>query len=71
MVVTDFDIVGVTIFEQKTDPPLVVNRNRILALTVAFERVQPIAWWNSEVAENGRRMNLFKLAEGPPRYVLR
>jgi hypothetical protein len=71
MVVTDFDIISVTIFKQKTDSPLVVDRNRISAVTVAFERVQPIAWWNFEVAENGRRTNLFKLAKGPPRYVLR
>lgn len=71
MIVTDFDIVGVTILEQKTDSPLVVDRNRILALAVAFEHVQPVAWWNSEIAENGRRIHLFKFAQGPPRYVLR
>ncbi len=66
MVIADFDIVGLTIPEQKADPPLVVDGNRVLALAVASKRMQPVARWNPEVAENGRRIYLFKFAQGPP-----
>ena len=35
----------------------------MLALAIASKRMQPVAWWNPEVAESGRRVYLFKFAQ--------
>ena len=71
MVVADFNIIGLAVLEQKADSPLVVDGNRMLPLAVASKRMQPIARWNPEVAESGRRVYLFKLSQGPLHNVRR
>ena len=71
MVVAHFDIVGLAVLEQKADSPLVVDGNRMLALAVASKRMQPVARWNSQVAKDGRRVYLLKLAQGPLHDVRR
>ena len=49
MVVHDLDIVCVPGSPPKTDTPLVVHANAVLAGTIATEFLQTIPRWNSKV----------------------
>jgi hypothetical protein len=40
MVIADFNIEGITIFESETDSPLVINRYGVLPLTIIGQPVQ-------------------------------
>lgn len=50
MVVTDFDIVGVSLFPAKADAPLVVDTDGRLPCAVACEFFKAVARWVGQVA---------------------
>jgi hypothetical protein len=62
MVVTDFDVVGVAVHETKTDPPLFVDRNRMLTFSITSQAMQPVARWDLEIAEISRSIDLLELS---------
>ena len=66
VVVTDLDVVGVPVDEPEADPPLVVDRDRVLASAVAFQCVEPIAGWNLQVVDLGREVHILELAAARP-----
>lgn len=55
VVVAKLDVVGITIEEPKADSPLVVDRDRMLALPVPVQRVKPIAWRHLQVSSRVAR----------------
>ena len=65
MVIRDFDIEGVTFQEAEADPPLVVDRNGVLALSVASQLVKPVPWWHLEIIQRRGQMDVFELASRP------
>lgn len=69
MVVTELNIVGVTIDETKADAPLIVDGNRVLACAIGFQRVKPIARRHSQVRQLRSDVNQFELPECAPRHV--
>jgi len=46
MVVADFYLIGIAVFEPKADPPLIVDSDRVLALAVIEQGMQAIAGRN-------------------------
>ncbi len=48
----------------KTDPPLVVDPNAVLALSVSPQRLQPVAGQRAKVLENGGRLQSVPLQTG-------
>jgi hypothetical protein len=44
VVIGDFDVVGIAIFPVKTDSPLIVNSDAVLAFPIAMQPFQAIAW---------------------------
>jgi hypothetical protein len=61
MVITDFNVVCVTILKPKTDPLLIVDGYRVLALAIIFKRMQPVARWISQVVKLRRKIHVLKL----------
>ena len=51
MVVADLDVKGVAILEPKADPPLIVDRYRVLTFAVTLQSVQAVAPWRLQVIE--------------------
>jgi len=51
MVVGYFNFVGVPTLPDKTDAPLVVDSDTKLTFAVAFELLQPVGGWDSEIIE--------------------
>ena len=64
MIVADLDVPGIAIHEPEADPPLIVHRDRVLALPVTLERKQAVAGWNSEVVQLGRQVDILELPRG-------
>jgi len=63
VIVAALDVVRVPANEATTDRPLIVDRDRALALPIIPERVQPIAWRYLEVVQLGREVDVFEFAE--------
>jgi hypothetical protein len=47
VIINDLDIVSVAVSPHETHPPLIIDTDAVLALTVAAKLLQPIAWWNA------------------------
>lgn len=71
VVIADFNIVCVAIFKDEADPPLVVDRDGVLYLSVALERVQPILRGRSQVIKPRSEINVLELASCAFRNVRR
>jgi len=67
MVVDDLDILGACSGPAKADPVLVVDADRMLSGTVAFERLEPVARRDSQVVQPTGDLQLTQLA---PRDLL-
>jgi hypothetical protein len=52
MVIDDLDVECTAIVPDKTDTPLIVNSNAVLARSLSFESLQRIAGRNLEIAES-------------------
>jgi hypothetical protein len=71
VVVADLDVVGVAVLEAKADPPLVVDRNGMLAGSISGEGVEPIAPRYPQILETDRQIEILELSDGAPPDVRR
>jgi hypothetical protein len=51
VVINDLDVGGVTILPSETDPPLVINQDPALTAPAAFELLQPVTGWDTQIFE--------------------
>lgn len=65
MVISYFNMIGVTLHVPKTNAPLIVDCNGVLSLPVAFEGMQPVARWNPQVTESCGVMNVLQPPDRP------
>ena len=63
MIINDLDLEGVAIFPSKTDAPLVINANAVLAGAIALEFLQPVARRDAKVLELLRSVNQAELPQ--------
>lgn len=62
MIIGYFHIIGVAIFPNKANAPLVVDGNGMLAGAVASQKMQAVAGWNFEIFESRRQIDVFQTA---------
>jgi len=63
VIVDDFDMRRSSLISDKADPPLIVDPNRMLSLTVRSKGFEPIARWHSKIAEHPGLIQKTKLSE--------
>ena len=51
MVINDFNLEGIAIFEVKADPPLIIDAYAVTASTIALQPLQTVIWRNSEIVD--------------------
>lgn len=51
VIINNFNLVRVPIFPLKTDPPLVIDADRMLSLAIVLERFQMVTGWRKKVFE--------------------
>jgi len=66
MVVCDFDFVGMAFLPLKTDPVLLVNSDAVLSFSIPREALQPVAWWNYQLSQHTRAVDLIQFSLGNP-----
>ena len=69
MIICDFDVIRVAVDERKAASPLIIYGNRVLSLSLTFQRVEPIAWRNLQVIERRGNVNVFQAAHGSSQQV--
>jgi hypothetical protein len=62
MVISDFDFVSIAVTPDKADAPLIVDANAELALAVAAECFQTIAWRRRQITKFDSNVQLAQLA---------
>jgi hypothetical protein len=71
VVVTDLDVMGVSIPPAEADPPLVVDSNAVLARTVPDQALQPVAGRHTEFLEPLGGIQQQQLAVSSPLNIRR
>jgi hypothetical protein len=69
VVVDDLDVLRPGRGPPETDPPLVINADAVLASTVTFECLQPVAWWNAKVIQDLGSIRHGEFAQRDPLQV--
>ena len=66
MIVGDLDIPGRAIAPYKAEPPLIVDANAVLALTIAAQSLQPVTGRHPQIVQLPGGINGQKLRAGAP-----
>jgi hypothetical protein len=64
MIICDLDIIGVSVDEAEAYPPLVIDGNRVLTLSIPPQPVQTVARGNSQVIEAGSIIDVLQASRG-------
>jgi hypothetical protein len=62
VVVTDIDIVGVSVNEPEADTPLVVDGYRMLSPAIVAQRVETVARGHFQISQACREVDVFEFA---------
>ncbi len=69
VIVAELEIEHIAVLEAEADPPLMIDGNGVLSSTSSPHRVQPIAWPDAQITQQGGRLDSLKLAECAVRHV--
>lgn len=69
VIIRNFDIVSITFNEPEADPPLIVDRDRVLSFPVSPELVESIAQRNPKVIQTRRQVDVLQLSPCPTQYI--
>ena len=64
MVVADGNVIGIFILETKADPPLIIDRDGVLTLSVAGEGMQLVTWRYEQILQTNGEVQILKFARG-------
>ena len=64
MVVDDLDLVGIVLAPDETDPPLLIDADRVPAFPIPLECFQPICRRHAQVFESPRIVEKTQLSKG-------
>ena len=71
MIVGDLDIPGRAIAPYKAEPPLIVDANAVLALTIAAQSLQTVTGRHPQIVQLPGGINAQKLRAGAPLNLYR
>jgi hypothetical protein len=64
VVIHDFNFTGLPFAPRKTNPPLVIDADAVLTLSIAFKAFQAISWQRRERSEIRRGVEHIEFAKG-------
>jgi hypothetical protein len=71
VIVTNLYVECVAIHESEADPPLIIDRDGMLALTVASQRVESVSRRRLQVIEPGGQIHILEFSHRPPGHIRR
>ena len=63
MVVSDLDVIGISVNEPKADAPLVIDPDAVLTGAISFQRFEPISWRHPEIIQRLGGSHLTQLTQ--------
>lgn len=69
VVIRNLDIVRITLAETKADSPLVIDRDRVLSLSIANQRMQSVARRHPKILETSREIDVLELPSSASKEV--
>jgi hypothetical protein len=64
VVIADFNVIGISIVETKANPPLVVNRDGVLTLSVTRKDMQSVTRGHLQVLQTDGKVQILEFARG-------
>jgi len=64
VVVTNLDIKRIAIEPTETDPPLIVDTDRILPRSVRLKLFKAVTWWDTHIVQRMRRIQTRQFSPG-------
>jgi len=71
VVVRDLDIKRIAVLEPEADTPSIVDRDRILALSIPGELVQSVSRRHPQIVDAARKIDVLDFSPCPPRDLRR
>jgi hypothetical protein len=68
VVINNFDLVGVSIAPHETDPPLIVDANAVLSLSISIQRLQTVTRRSSQISQLGCTVELSQFSTSDASY---
>jgi hypothetical protein len=65
MIISDFNLPGVTLSPLETDAPLIIDTDGILSSALTFQQFKPIARRNAQVGQDRCSVQQSQLIQGP------
>jgi hypothetical protein len=65
VIVTELDVIRISIDEPKADTPLIVYSDSMLASSVSLERVQPVSGRGTKILQACRQVDILQPANCP------
>ena len=69
VVIAELDVVSISVYESKTNSPLVVYRDRVLPASISPKCVKPIPRRNSKIIKPHRQVQVLKLSRSTYGYM--
>jgi len=63
VIVDDFDRISLAVMPCETDPPLLIDPNAVLALSIPLQSFQSVSWRDSQVFQRVRTINEKELSQ--------
>jgi hypothetical protein len=71
VIVCNLDIVSIRAFPPEAHAPLIVRPDAVLASPIAFELLEAVATWDTQIVQPIRRIKYQKLAQHPAVQIRR
>ena len=67
--IAELDVERIAVFEAEANAPLIVDRDGVLARTIALQRVQSVTGRDTQVGESDGHVHGLQLPQGASRHV--
>jgi hypothetical protein len=65
------DFVGIPSTPAKCDSPLIIDSNRVKALSISLQGLEPVAWWGPKIPQVRRLVQILQFPPGRAMQVRR
>jgi len=69
MVVNNLDFAGIPSTPAKYNSPLIIDSNRVKALSISLQGLEPVAWWGPKVPQLRRLVQILQFPSSRPMQV--
>ena len=69
MVIRDFYIKRIAVYETEADAPLIIDRDGVLSSPLSLQSMKMVAWGHFKVSDGRREIEILQFAQGSGPHV--